>query len=64
MEIRIHVDEADLEPNETFTFRLFGIESWTSILVRGNGTVTLREQDREVVSVNLVQLAKQLGREK
>lgn len=64
MKIEYDIDKADLNENETFTFRLFGLDSWTSIMVHGDGTVTLLEQAKELVSVNLIQLAKQLGREK
>lgn len=64
MKITHRIDEADLEPDETFTFRLFGMDSWTSLTVKGDGTVTLLEQNRPLVSINLPELAKQLGREK
>jgi hypothetical protein len=53
----IDIDEADLELGETFTFRIVGIDNSTSIIIRGNGIVTLCTNDRAMCSINLIEMA-------
>lgn len=63
MDLTIDIDEAFLDEGEHFKFLINNnIGSW--IMVKGDSTVSLYENGKLLVSVNLKQLADHLGTEK
>lgn len=64
VKLSISIDTVELEPNDNLTIQIGGPDSWTSILVYGNGIVELREQGKVLSTVNMPALVKYLGEHK